>query len=465
MHNSFGLMHRVRKIHFIGICGAGMSGIAEVLNNIGYFITGSDIANSDSYHRLKKQGIEVKLQHEAKNVEDTDVVVYSSAIPSDNVELIEARNRRIPVVPRAEMLAELMRFRNGIAVAGTHGKTTTTSLIAAILADAGLDPTFVVGGLVKSTNSNARLGNGEYLVAEADESDESFLLLQPVVSVITNIDADHLSTYANNFRTLQQSFLEFARRLPFYGVACVCIDDEAIAEIEPEIRAKVITYGFGSQADIRGIYLGPTEKGEHFKVTEGEDRPEREFTLNLFGRYNVQNALGAIAVALELGVNFDTIDRALRNFQGIDRRFQVTEKVIINDKALTVIDDYGHHPNELLAVFETVRNHWKDRRLFVVFQPHRYTRTKELFDDFVTVLSSTDALLLLEVYSAGEPMVFGADGKSLTQAVRAKRQVIPIFVENLKRAHEMIEAVVEENDVLVFLGAGSISSLARDFVS
>ena len=465
MHNSFGLMHRVRKIHFIGICGAGMSGIAEVLNNIGYFITGSDIANSDSYHRLKKQGIEVKLQHEAKNVEDTDVVVYSSAIPSDNVELIEARNRRIPVVPRAEMLAELMRFRNGIAVAGTHGKTTTTSLIAAILADADLDPTFVVGGLVKSTNSNARLGNGEYLVAEADESDGSFLLLQPVVSVITNIDADHLSAYANNFHTLQQSFLEFARRLPFYGVACVCIDDRAIAEIEPEIRAKVITYGFGSRADVRGVYLGPTEKGEHFKVTAREDLPEREFTLNLFGRHNVQNALAAIAVGLELGVNFDTIDRALSNFQGIDRRFQVTEKVTINDKSLTVIDDYGHHPNELSVVFDTVRNHWKHRRICAVFQPHRYSRTKELFDDFVTVLSSIDALVLLEVYSAGEAIVSGADSRSLARAVSARRQVAPIFVESLGQARETIEEVVEENDVLVFLGAGSISSLVRDFIS
>ena len=465
MHNSFGLMHRVRKIHFIGICGAGMSGIAEVLNNIGYSITGSDIANSDSYDRLKSLGIEVKLQHEAKSIEGADVVVYSSAIPSDNVELVEARNSRIPVVPRAEMLAELMRFRNGIAVAGTHGKTTTTSLIAAILAEANLDPTFVVGGLVRSTNSNAKLGNGEYLVAEADESDGSFLLLQPVVSVITNIDADHLSAYANNFHKLQQSFLEFARRLPFYGVACVCIDDRAIAGIEPEIRAKVITYGFDSQADVRGVYLGPTDKGEHFKVTAREDWPEREFTLNLFGRHNVQNALAAVAVGLELGVNFDTIDRALRNFQGIDRRFQVAEKVIINDKVLTIIDDYGHHPNELLAVFETVRNHWKDRRICAVFQPHRYSRTQELFDDFVTVLSSVDALVLLEVYSAGEAVVAGADSKSLARAVRTRRQVGPIFVGNLGQAREAIEEVVKENDVLVFLGAGSISSLVRDFVS
>jgi UDP-N-acetylmuramate--alanine ligase len=465
MHNSFGSMHRVRKIHFIGICGAGMSGIAEVLNNIGYSITGSDIADSDSFHRLKSQGIEVKLQHKAESIEGADVVVYSSAIPSDNVELIEARNRRIPIVPRAEMLAELMRFRNGIAVAGTHGKTTTTSLIAAILADANLDPTFVVGGLVRSTNSNARLGNGEYLVAEADESDGSFLLLQPVVSVITNIDADHLSAYANNFHTLQQSFLEFARRLPFYGVACVCIDDKAIAEIEPEIRARVITYGFGSQADVRGVYLKPTEKGEHFRVTAKEDRLEREFTLNLFGRHNVQNALAAIAVGLELGVNFETIDRALRNFQGIDRRFQVTDKVIINNKVLTVIDDYGHHPTELSAVFETVRKHWKGRRICAVFQPHRYSRTKELFDDFVTVLSRTDTLVLLEVYSAGEAIVPSADSKALAHAVSARRQVAPILVEHLGQAREMIEEIVEDNDVLVFLGAGSISSLARDFVS
>ncbi len=465
MHNSFGLMHRVQQIHFIGVGGAGMSGIAEVLNNIGYSITGSDIADSPTCERLQTQGIKVNLMHDAANIEGADVVVFSSAIPNENVELNAAREKRIPVVPRAEMLAELMRFKNGIAVAGTHGKTTTTSLIATILAEANLDPTFVVGGLVKSANSNAKLGNGDYLVAEADESDGSFLLLQPLVSVITNIDCDHLSAYANDFPTLKNSFLEFTRSLPFYGVACICIDDKAISEIESDIHARVITYGFDSCADVRGSYLGATNRGESFTVATEGDGSGRKLTLNLFGKHNVLNALAAIAVGLELGVEFQTIADALENFQGIDRRFQVNENVEINGKKVIVIDDYGHHPNELKVVFETIRNHWKGRRLCAVFQPHRYSRTHELFDDFVAVLSDADALVLLEVYSAGEAPVSGADGRTLARAVRVRRQVVPIFVEGLTQARSAIEDIIEEGDVLVFLGAGSISTLAGEFLS
>lgn len=459
------LMQRVEKIHFIGVGGAGMSGIAEVFSNLGYEVTGSDIHASRVTQRLGDAGVPVAHEHDAVHVEGADVVVYSSAIPDDNVELLAAREKRIPTVPRAKMLAELMRFRRGIAVAGTHGKTTTTSLIASVLAEAGLDPTFVVGGLVKSVNSHARLGTGAYLVAEADESDASFLLLNPLMAVLTNVDADHMATYDGDFSVLKATFVEFFRRLPFYGVACVCTDDAQAASLIPEIRTRVITFGMHDGADVRGMNLRHIDGREHFHVSFSGESGKQEFELNLPGEHNVQNALAAIAVARELGIPVDAIRTALSEFQGIARRCQVHPAVAIGECVVTLIDDYGHHPKEIDAVLNTIRRGWPEHRLIVVFQPHRFSRTRDLFEDFVNVLSRADILLLLEVYAAGEPRIPGVDGRSLCRAIRTRGLVDPIFVEDMGSIGEVLADVVREDDIVAMLGAGNIGGIAEAIVA
>ncbi len=461
------LMHRVERIHFIGVGGSGMSGIAEVLSNLGYRVSGSDQSSSRVTERLRAVGVAVLGPHAAANVDGADVVVYSSAIAADNVELVAARAQRIAVVPRAEMLAELMRFRRGIAIAGTHGKTTTTSLVAAVLAEAGLDPTFVVGGLVKSINANARLGAGRYLVAEADESDASFLLLHPLVAVLTNVDADHMATYHGDFAVLKATFVEFFRRLPFYGVACVCLDDAQAASLIPEIRARVITYGVHQDADVRGYDLRHLAGREHFHVAlKGEaQQPHTEFVLNLPGEHNVQNALASIAVARELGVKLDAARRALASFQGIARRCQIHHGVGIGARRVTVVDDYGHHPKELDAVLKTIRRTFPARRLVVVFQPHRYSRTRDLFEDFAAVLSRVDVLVLLEVYAAGETPIAGADGRALARAIRTRGHIDPVFVAELGAVKDVLADIVHDDDVVALLGAGNIGAIAEALVT
>ena len=461
------LMHRVERIHFIGVGGSGMSGIAEVLSNLGYCVSGSDASASPVTAHLRAVGVTILGQHAAANVDGADVVVYSSAIPPDNVELVAARQQRIPAVPRAEMLAELMRFRRGIAIAGTHGKTTTTSLVASVLAEAGLDPTFVVGGLVKSINAHARLGAGRYLVAEADESDASFLLLHPLVAVLTNVDADHMATYHGDFALLKATFVEFFRRLPFYGVACVCLDDAEAASLIPDIRARVITYGIHADADVRGFDLRHSDGREHFRVALKDHATSAadEFVLNLPGEHNVQNALAAIAVARELGVELAAVRRALLSFQGIARRCQIHHDVTIGRHAVTVIDDYGHHPKELEAVLKTIRRSWPRRRLVVVFQPHRYSRTRDLFDDFATVLSRADVLVLLEVYAAGEAPIAGADGRALARAIRTRGHIDPIFVSQLGEVADVLRDIVHDGDVVALLGAGNIGGIAEALVA
>ena len=461
------LMHRVERIHFIGVGGAGMSGIAEVLSNLGYRVSGSDHSSSRVTERLRAVGVAVLGPHAAANVDGADVVVYSSAIAADNVELAAARAQRIPVVPRAEMLAELMRFRRGIAIAGTHGKTTTTSLVAAVLAEAGLDPTFVVGGLVKSINANAQLGAGRYLVAEADESDASFLLLHPLVAVLTNVDADHMATYHGDFAVLKATFVEFFRRLPFYGVACVCLDDAQAASLIPEIRARVITYGVHQDADVCGYDLRHVAGREHFQVAlKGEaQQPQTEFVLNLPGEHNVQNALASIAVARELGVKLDAARRALASFQGIARRCQIHHDVGIGACRVTIVDDYGHHPKELDAVLKTIRRTFPARRLVVVFQPHRYSRTRDLFEDFAAVLSRVDVLVLLEVYAAGETPIAGADGRALARAIRTRGHIDPVFVAELGAVKDVLADIVHDDDVVALLGAGNIGAIAEALVT
>ena len=459
------LMHRVEHIHFIGVGGAGMSGIAEVMCNLGYQVSGSDTHASKVTERLAGVGLGFMLGHAPANVDRADVVVYSSAIGADNVELKAARARRIPVVPRAEMLAELMRFRHGIAIAGTHGKTTTTSLIASVLAEAGLDPTFVVGGLVRSINAHARLGAGRYIVVEADESDASFLLLQPLMAVLTNVDADHMATYDGDFSVLKAAFVEFFRRLPFYGVACVCLDDEHAASLIDDIHARVITYGFAQESDVRGYDLRHVDGREHFRVACKFAPVDSEFVLNLPGEHNVQNALAAIAVGLELGIEISAIQRALERFEGIARRCQVHPDIRIGAHRVTLVDDYGHHPRELDAVLRTIRRRWPQRRLVAVFQPHRYSRTRDLLDDFASVLSRTDVLVLLEVYAAGEVSIAGADGRSLARAIRTRGQVEPVFVAEPRAVLAALAGLVREDDIVAMLGAGNIGHIAEEIVA
>lgn len=453
-------MRRINHIHFVGIGGVGMSGIAEVLHNLGYAVSGSDLRDSAVTRRLRELGMTVQIGHAETNISGADVVVTSSAVVSDNPEVQAAHAARIPVVRRAEMLAELMRFRYGIAMAGTHGKTTTTSLVASVLAEGGLDPTFVIGGRLNSAGSNARLGVGQYLVAEADESDASFLHLQPMMAVVTNIDADHLSTYGGDFSRLRATFLEFLQHLPFYGLALLCVDDPVVAELVPEVSRPVQTYGIDAEnADLRATQLKQDGQYTQFTVQRPEGEP-LPITLNLPGRHNVLNALAAIGIAQELGVEDAAIQRALANFQGVGRRFQTYGEIETAAGPVLLVDDYGHHPREIAAIINAAQAGWPDRRLVVAFQPHRYTRTHELLDDFAEVLSGVDALVLTEVYAAGEQPIPGADGRALARALRSRGKVEPVFVSRSQDLPDALRGVLHEGDLLITLGAGDIGQVA-----
>jgi UDP-N-acetylmuramate--alanine ligase len=456
-------MRRIHRIHFVGIGGSGMSGIAEVLLNLGYEVQGSDLKSNPVTERLVQLGARVIIGHRAENVGSADVVVTSTAVSAENPEVARALERRIPVVRRAEMLGELMRFRYAIAVAGTHGKTTTTSLTASILAEGGEDPTFVIGGLLKSAGTNARLGAGKYLVAEADESDASFLHLNPMIAIVTNIDNDHLGTHDGDFERLKGSFVEFLHNLPFYGLAVLCVDDAHIRGILNRVNRPVVGYGFSEGADLRAENLRRDGLRTHFDVVRRADGVRLPVTVNLPGKHNVLNSLAAIAVALEIGIPHEAIQRALLNFQGIDRRLtQVAElQLPAGGDAVTIVDDYGHHPTEIAATLDAVRQGYAGRRVVLAFQPHRYTRTRDLLDDFATVLAGGDALLVTEVYAAGEAPIPAADGRAICRAVRTRGQVEPVFVEKVESLDEALRAVLKPGDVLLTMGAGSISAISH----
>jgi len=454
-------MRRVGLIHLIGIGGAGMGGIAEVLVNLGYRVQGSDLRANAVTARLQAMGVGIFVGHAAGQVAGADVVVVSSAVGPANPELLAARAARIPVVRRAEMLAELMRFRQGIAVAGTHGKTTTTSLVASVLAEGGLDPTFVIGGQLKSAGSNARLGTGRYLVAEADESDASFLHLQPVIAIVTNIDNDHLITHGGDFEKLKQSFVEFLHNLPFYGLAVLCSDDPELGGLLPLVGRPTIRYGLGDDADLRAARLERRGAQTRFEALR-EGRPPLSVTLNLPGLHNVRNALAAIAVATELGIGDAAIQRALESFEGIGRRFETIGEAQTAAGRVTIVDDYGHHPTEIEATLEAARQCWPERRLVLVFQPHRYTRTRDLIDDFGRVLSGADLLLVTEVYAAGEEPIPNADGRAICRAVRSRGQVEPVFVEDVGELAAALAGVIGDGDVILTMGAGSIGAVAHE---
>ena len=458
------MKHKVRRIHFVGIGGSGMSGIAEVLINQGYQVSGSDLSANAATRRLESLGARLHFTHEAANVEGADAVVVSTAVRSDNPEVTTARARRIPVVPRALMLAELMRLKSGIAIAGTHGKTTTTSLIASVLAEGGLDPTFVIGGRLNSAASNARLGAGDFIVAEADESDASFLHLQPVLAVVTNIDADHMDTYGHDFAKLKQAFVQFLQNLPFYGSAVLCTDDANVREILPFVSKPVVTYGLREDAMVRATDIGHAGGAMAFTVHREKAQPMR-VSLNLPGVHNVLNALAAVAVATEVGIADAAIQKALAEFRGVGRRFQRWGEVPLRSDdgrsagSFTLVDDYGHHPVEMAATLAAARGAFPGRRIVLAFQPHRFTRTRDLFEDFVRVLSTVDALVLAEVYPAGEPPIVAADGRSLARAVRVAGQVEPLFVEEVSQMPDAIRRAARDGDVVVIMGAGSIGGV------
>ncbi|HLW73716.1 MAG TPA: UDP-N-acetylmuramate--L-alanine ligase [Gammaproteobacteria bacterium] len=456
------LMRRIRNIHFVGIGGAGMGGIAEVLINLGYQVRGSDLKANAVTQRLQSLGARVVIGHQPANVADADVVVISSAVSPDNPEVQEARTRRIPVVRRAEMLAELMRFRFGIAVAGTHGKTTTTSLVASVLSEAGLDPTFVIGGKLNSSGTHARLGQGSYLVAEADESDASFLHLQPLIAVVTNIDADHLGAYGGDFARLSATFIEFLQHLPFYGLAVLCSDDAEISRLLPDVGRPLVTYGTAEEADFRASDIRREGQVTHFQAWLPKRSKPLEVRLNLAGRHNALNALAAIAVAHDLGVADEAILKALAGFEGVGRRFQIQGELDTSHGRVLLVDDYGHHPRELAATIQAAREGWPDKRLVVAFQPHRYTRTRDLFDDFAEVLSQVDVLLLTEVYAAGEAPIAGADGRALARAIRNRGRVDPVFVQKAQELPEALAGVLKHGDLLLTLGAGDIGAVAAE---
>jgi len=453
-------MRRVRCIHFVGIGGAGMGGIAEVLLNEGYEITGSDIGENPVVKRLRDLGANITIGHHQDNVNGASVIVVSTAINKDNPELLQARKLRVPVVRRAEMLAELMRFRHGVAIAGTHGKTTTTSLIASIFAEGELDPTFVIGGLLNSAGTNARLGTSRYLIAEADESDASFLHLQPMVSVITNIAEDHMETYQGDFEKLKDTYIEFLHNLPFYGLAVVCIDNPVVRELLPRISRQVITYGFSDDADVKATNYQQTGGVSSFSV-ERAGHPILELSVNLPGQHNVLNALASIAVATDEGVSDQAIDNALAKFAGIGRRFEQLADFKTEQGEMVLVDDYGHHPREVQATIKAMRNGWPEKRLVMVFQPHRYSRTRDLYEDFVEVLSDVDSLFLLDVYAAGETPILNADSKSLARSIRQRGQVEPVYVSDVEKLPELLLAQLQDNDMVITQGAGNIGAISK----
>ena len=458
-------MRRIRRIHMIGIGGAGMSGIAEVLANLGYEVSGSDIRPGPVTSRLESRGIRVHIGHAAANVGSADVVVTSSAVKEGNPEVVAARAARVPVVPRAEMLAELMRYRHGIAVAGTHGKTTTTSLIANIFGEAGLDPTFVIGGLVNSVGSNAQLGGSRFLIAEADESDASFLHLQPMVTVVTNIEADHMETYGGDFAKLRRTYLEFLHNLPFYGVAVMCVDDPVIRDLLGEVTRQVITYGFADDADYRIGELEKAGPASRFVIHRPGGQAPLAVHLNMPGSHNVLNATAAAAVACDEGLDDASIQRALSGFTRVGRRFTRMGELVMPGGTAELVDDYGHHPTEVRATLESSRQVWPERRVVMIYQPHRYTRTRDLYEDFVAVLSRCDVLLLLDVYPAGEEPIPGADSRSLARSIRQRGQLEPIFVGCLDDVPAVLRGIVEAGDVVITQGAGNIGRLAQDLVT
>ncbi len=454
------MKHKVRRIHFVGIGGSGMSGIAEVMLNLGYEVGGSDIAENTATRRLAGLGARVVIGHRAENIDEADAVVVSTAVKDDNPEVLAARARQIPVVPRALMLAELMRLKQGIAVAGTHGKTTTTSLVASILAAGGLDPTFVIGGRLNSAGAHAGLGSGEFIVAEADESDASFLHLQPVIAVVTNIDADHMETYGHDFGRLKQAFVDFLQHLPFYGAAILCEDDCNLREIMPAVSKPIVRYGLAESAHIRAVDIRHEGAQMKFSVLRPGSAPKLDIVLNLPGVHNVQNALAAIAVADEVGVPDEAIVRALADFKGVGRRFQRYGEVPLKGGgSITLIDDYGHHPAEMAATLAAARGAFPGRRLVLAFQPHRYTRTRDCFEDFVKVLTTVDLLLLAEVYPAGEAPIVAADGRALVRAIRVTGALEPLFVEDIAEMPQQIMNVVRDGDVVLTMGAGSIGGV------
>ncbi|MBN9354906.1 MAG: UDP-N-acetylmuramate--L-alanine ligase [Herbaspirillum huttiense] len=464
------MKHRVKNIHFVGIGGSGMSGIAEVLLNLGYGVSGSDLGSNAATQRLAQLGASIRYGHAAENIEGADAIVTSTAVKGDNPEVLAARKKHIPIVPRAVMLGELMRLKKGIAIAGTHGKTTTTSLVASVLAQGGLDPTFVIGGRLTSAGANAKLGTGEFIVAEADESDASFLNLTPVIEVITNIDADHMETYNHDFARLKQAFVEFTQRLPFYGVAVLCLDDPHVREIMPMVSKPILTYGFHEDADVRAIDAKAVDGKMEFTVIQDGYAP-MQVSLNQPGMHNVQNACAAIAIARELDVDDAATQKALTEFNGVGRRFTRYGEVPITDAQgnpaghFTLVDDYGHHPVETAATIAAARGAYPGRRLVLAFQPHRYTRTRDLFEDFVKVLSSPDVLVLGEVYSAGEAPIVAADGRSLAHALRAAGKVEPVFVDDIGDMPETIRNVLRDGDVVMTMGAGSISAVPGRLVA
>jgi len=461
------MKHAIRHIHFVGVGGSGMSGIAEVLLNLGYTISGSDLADSATLRRLAGLGIRTFVGHEAAHIAGADAVVTSTAVKADNPEVLAARERRIPVVPRALMLAELMRLKQGIAIAGTHGKTTTTSLAASVLAVAGLDPTFVIGGRLNSAGANAKLGSGDHIVVEADESDASFLNLLPVMAVVTNIDADHMETYGHDFAKLQQAFVDFLHRMPFYGVAILCTDDPAIRQILPQVTCPVTSYGFGEDAQVRATDVRAVGGQMHFTAQRrnGVVLPDLPIVLNLPGEHNVRNALSVIAIAVELGIPDEAVQRGLADFKGVGRRFQRYGEVAApTGGSFTVIDDYGHHPVEMAATVAAARGAFPGRRLVLAFQPHRYTRTRDCFEDFVKVIGQADAVLLAEVYAAGEAPIVAADGRSLARALRVAGKVEPVFVDDIGAMPQAVLDNARDGDVVICMGAGSIGGVPAKVV-
>ena len=461
------MKHAIRHIHFVGLGGAGMSGIAEVLHNLGYTISGSALADSATLRRLQGLGIRTFVGHDATHLDEVDCVVTSTAVQADNPEVLKAREKRIPVVPRAVMLAELMRLKRGIAIAGTHGKTTTTSLVTSVLAEAGLDPTFVIGGRLNSAGANAKLGSGDYIVVEADESDASFLNLLPVMAVVTNIDADHMETYGHDFNKLKSAFVDFLHRMPFYGTAILCSDDPAIREIMPRVQCPITSYGFGEDAQVRAVDVRAVDGQMHFTVQRrnGVTLPDLPVVLNLAGEHNVLNALSAIAVAVELGIPDEALLRGLAQFKGVGRRFQRYGELPSADGGrFTLIDDYGHHPVEMAATLAAARGAFPGRRLVLAFQPHRFTRTRDCFEDFIKVIGRADAVLLTEVYAAGEAPIVAADGRALARALRVAGQVEPLFVDRVEELPQAIARNARAGDVVMCMGAGSIGGVPAKVV-